>query len=130
VKSAQPAPSIAPEVEHLVVFQRTPHWAMNNPNYHESVNPGTIWALEHIPYYAQWLRFRLFWASSDGFHVSLQVDPHWPMPACSPHEANHKMRELIIGYVRDELGDDKELLAKVIPGYPPYEGVTAETINA
>ena len=116
----QAAPSIAPEVDHLAVFQRTPHWAMNNPNYHKAVSPGTIWALEHVPYYAQWLRFQLFWASSDGFHASLQVDPHWPMPDSSLNEANHKMRELIINYVREELDDDKELLAKVIPSYPPY----------
>lgn len=116
----QAAPSIAPEVARLLVFQRTPHWAMNNPNYHKSVNPGTIWVLEHIPYYAQWMRFQLFWAGSDGFHASLQVDPDWPMPEASLNEANHKMRELIIDYVRQELADDKELLAKVIPSYPPY----------
>ena len=116
----QAGPSIAPEVAQLTVFQRTPHWAMNNPNYHKEVNPGTIWTLQHIPFYAQWMRFQLFWASSDGFHASLQVDPDWPMPDCSLNEANHKMRELIVDYVRKELDDDKELLAKVIPSYPPY----------
>ena len=42
------------------------------------------------------------------------------MPDNSLNEANHKMRELIIDYVRKELDDDKELLAKVIPAYPPY----------
>jgi 4-hydroxyacetophenone monooxygenase len=116
----QTAPSIAPEVARLTVFQRTPHWSMNNPNYHKEVNPGTSWVLEHVPYYAQWMRFQLFWASSDGFHASLQVDPDWPDPDRSLNEANHKMRELIIDYVRQELDDDKELLAKVIPSYPPY----------
>jgi cation diffusion facilitator CzcD-associated flavoprotein CzcO len=29
----QTGSSIAPEVAHLTVFQRTPHWAMNNRNY-------------------------------------------------------------------------------------------------
>ena len=101
----QAGPSIAPEVAQLTVFQRTPHWAMNNPNYHKEVNPGTIWTLQHIPFYAQWMRFQLFWASSDGFHASLQVDPDWPMPDCSLNEANHKMRELIVDYVRKELDD-------------------------
>lgn len=42
------------------------------------------------------------------------------MPDCSLNEANHKMRKLIIDHVRQELDDDKELLAKVIPSYPPY----------
>lgn len=118
--AVQAAPSIAPDLARLLVFQRTPHWLMNNPNYHKEVSAGNKWALEHIPYFGKWLRFQLFWAGSDGFHASLQIDPDWPMPDSSLNEANHKMRELIIDYVRRELDDDKELLAKVIPTYPPY----------
>jgi 4-hydroxyacetophenone monooxygenase len=116
----QTGPTIAPEVAHLRIFQRTPHWAMNNPNYHRTVSPGNIWALENIPYFANWLRFQLFWASSDGFHASLHADPAWTSPAVSLNEANHKMRELIVDYVRWELDGDEELLAKVVPGCPPY----------
>jgi 4-hydroxyacetophenone monooxygenase len=118
--AVQAGPSIAPEVSRLLVFQRTPHWLMNNPNYHKEVSAGNKWAIQHIPYFANWLRFQLFWAGSDGFHASLQMDPDWPMPDSSLNEANHKMRELIIDYVRKELDDDKDLLAKVIPAYPPY----------
>src|SRR3954466_6687691 len=76
--------------------------------------------LEYIPYFGKWLRFQLFWAGSDGFHASLQVDPDWPRPDVSLNEANHKMRELIVDYVRKELNGDEALLAKVVPGYPPY----------
>jgi 4-hydroxyacetophenone monooxygenase len=116
----QTGPSIAPEVEKLTVFQRTPHWAMNNPNYHKEVNPGAIWVQKHLPYYAQWMRFQLFWASSDGFHSTLQRDPDWPTPDRSLNDANHQMREMIVDYVRQELDGDEELLARVIPAYPPY----------
>jgi 4-hydroxyacetophenone monooxygenase len=118
--AVQAAPSIAPDVARLIVFQRTPHWLMNNPNYHKEVGAGNRWAIEHIPYFAQWMRFQLFWAGSDGFHASLQVDPDWPMPDRSLNEANHRMRELIVDYVRKELDNDPVLLAKVIPPYPPY----------
>ncbi len=118
--AVQAGPSIAPDVARLIVFQRTPHWLMNNPNYHKPVSQGNLWALENLPYFANWLRFQLFRAGSDGFHASLQMDPDWPMPDISLNEANHKMRELIIAYVRKELDDDTDLLAKVIPGYPPY----------
>lgn len=118
--AVQAGPSIAPEVAKLVVFQRTPHWAMNNPNYHKAVSPGMLWCLEHIPYFGKWLRFQLFWAGSDGFHASLQKDPDWQQPQLSLNEANHKMRELITDYVRKELDGDEDLLAKVIPQYPPY----------
>jgi 4-hydroxyacetophenone monooxygenase len=116
----QAAPSIAPEVARLVVFQRTPHWAVHNPNYHKTVSAGNLWCLQNIPYFGQWLRFQLFWAGSDGFHASLQVDPGWTQPDLSLNEANHRMREMLIEHVRKELDGDEELLAKVIPGYPPY----------
>ncbi len=116
----QAAPSIAGEVAQLTVFQRTPHWAVNNPNYHKAVKPGNIWALEHIPYFSQWLRFQLFWASSDGFHHTLSPDPEWGQPALSLNEANHKMREMLVAHMRQELEGDEALLAKVTPGYPPY----------
>ena len=116
----QAAPSIAPEVAQLTVFQRTPHWAVNNPNYHKEVRPENIWALQHIPYFSQWLRFQLFWASSDGFHATLSPDPAWGQPALSLNEANHRMREMLVAHMRAELDGDEALLAKVTPGYPPY----------
>ncbi len=116
----QAAPSIAPEAAELTVFQRSPHWAVNNPNYHREVAPGSTWALEHLPYYSQWLRFQLFWASSDGFHATLSPDPAWEQPALSLNAANHRMREMLVAHMRAELDGDEAMLAKVTPGYPPY----------
>ena len=31
-------------------------------------------------FYFSWFRFQLFWAGSDGFHATLQMDPNWPNP--------------------------------------------------
>ena len=50
--AVQAGPSIAPDIARLLVFQRTPHWLMNNPNYHKEVSAGNKWAIEHIPYSA------------------------------------------------------------------------------
>jgi 4-hydroxyacetophenone monooxygenase len=116
----QAAPSIAAEVGHLTVFQRQAHWAVHNPNYHRAVAPGQIWALQHIPTFGQWLRFQLFWASSDGFHATLRIDPAWNQPDLSLNAANHAMREMLVAHMRKELDGDETLLAKVTPSYPPY----------
>jgi 4-hydroxyacetophenone monooxygenase len=116
----QTGPSIAPNVARLLVFQRTRHWAANNPNYHREVSAGNRWAIEHIPYFAKWMRFQLFWAGSDGFHQSLKVDPNWTQPENSLNEANFRMRQMLIEHIRNELDGDEDLLAKVIPPYPPY----------
>src|SRR5690606_3936522 len=48
----QAGPALAPIVEKLTIFQRTPHWAVANPNYHREVSEGKKWVLEHVPFYA------------------------------------------------------------------------------
>jgi 4-hydroxyacetophenone monooxygenase len=116
----QVAPTIAPVVKQLTIFQRTPHWAIRHPLYHAGVAPGVRWAMRHIPFYASWFRFQLFWAASDGFHATLQMDPDWPHPERSLNAANEAMRKDLVAYVTAELGDRTDLLAKVIPDYPPF----------
>lgn len=116
----QAGPALAPIVDRLRVFQRTPHWAMGNPNYHREVAAGQKWALRHIPYFNQWARFLIFWAASDGFHDTLQVDPNWDQPSLSLNQKNHQMREAIIAYMREQLDGDEGLLGKCTPAYPPY----------
>ena len=116
----QAGPSIAGDVAKLTIFQRTPHWAMANQNYHKAVTDGQRWALNHIPFFSEWARFLLFWASSDGFHASLQMDPAWTQPDVSLNEANHAMREAIITHISSELEGDEALIAKCVPAYPPY----------
>jgi 4-hydroxyacetophenone monooxygenase len=116
----QTGPSIAPDVAKLLVFQRTRHWAANNPNYHKVVTQGQKWAIQHIPFFAQWMRFQLFWAGSDGFHPTLRIDPSWPHQDRSLNQANDTMRQMFIDHIRNELDGDEDLLARVVPPYPPY----------
>lgn len=116
----QVGPTIAPDVAHLTIFQRSAHWAVNNPNYHAKVSPGKMAALKHLPFYAKWYRFQLLWASSDGLHASLHVDPNWASPDQSLNAANQKFRDDITAYITAQIGDNPDLLAKVIPPYPPY----------
>ncbi len=116
----QIAPSIAPKVGHLTIFQRSKHWIIRHPMYHEHVPEAVTWATKHIPYYMEWFRFQLFWAASDGFHPTLRIDPEWTDPEHSLNAENAKMREELIQYITSELGERTDLLEKVIPDYPPF----------
>jgi 4-hydroxyacetophenone monooxygenase len=116
----QVGPSIAPEVAQLTVFQRSPHWVVPNPNYHLGVSAGKKWALAHIPHYLRWYRFQLFWGFADGLHPALQVDPDWPQPQRSLNAVNERHRRFMERHIRHQLQDRPDLLAKVIPDYPPY----------
>jgi 4-hydroxyacetophenone monooxygenase len=116
----QVGPSIAPDVAHLTIFQRSPHWVVANPNYHLGVSDGKKWALANIPHYLRWYRFQLFWGFADGLHAALQVDPDWPHPQRSLNAVNERHRLFMERHIRSELQDRPDLLEKVIPPYPPY----------
>jgi 4-hydroxyacetophenone monooxygenase len=114
----QIVPTIAPDVAELTVFQRTAQWMFPNPNYHEPVGPGVQWALRHLPFYGRWYRFLLFWPGCDGGLAAARVDPEWPHQDRAVSATNDITRELFTAWITEQVGDDPELLAKVIPDYP------------
>ena len=116
----QVGPTIAPDVASLTIFQRSPHWVVPNPNYFAEVSDGMKWALAHIPFFARWYRFQLFWAFADGLHASLKVDPNWDDGGKSINAKNARHRDYMVRYLRSKLGEDSPLLEKVTPTYPPY----------
>lgn len=116
----QVAPAIAEKVGKLTILQRSPHWIIKHPLYHADVGEDIQWAMAHIPYYMKWFRFQLFWAASDGFHPSLQIDPTWKNSAHSLNEANDKLRNDLIAYYTQQVGHRPDLMKKVIPNYPPF----------
>ena len=116
----QIGPAIAPKVGKLTIFQRSPHWARKNPLLFAEVTDGVKWGLANIPYYTKWYRFQLLYATSDGVLPSLRKDPNWPEPETSLNAANKEIREMLVAHMRNELGGDEELLAKVTPSFPPY----------
>jgi 4-hydroxyacetophenone monooxygenase len=116
----QVGPSIAPIVARLAIFQRSPAWVAYNPNYLKDVSDGMRWCLANIPFLERWHRFLMWWAGSDALHPVLQKDPSWPTPDISLNQKSHELRGRLIDHIRAQVGDDPELLAKVIPTYPPY----------
>ncbi len=113
----QIVPTIAGTAASVTVFQRSAPWMFPNPNYHAKVGPGKKWALEHLPYYARWYRFLLFWPGCDGGLEAMRVDPAWPHQDRSVNALNDATRDAFTQYLKDQVGDDPELLAKVIPDY-------------
>ncbi|MGD0880076.1 MAG: NAD(P)/FAD-dependent oxidoreductase [Acidimicrobiales bacterium] len=114
----QIAPTIAPEVGHLTVFQRTAQWMFPNPNYHETVGPGVRWALRHLPFYGRWYRFLIFWPGCDKGLEAARVDPDYPDQQRAVSEMNELTRQMFTDWIVGQVGDDPELVAKVVPDYP------------
>ncbi len=114
----QIAPTIAPGVAQLTVFQRTAQWMFPNPNYHETVGPGVRWALRHLPFYGRWYRFLLFWPGCDKGLAAARVDPDYPDQQRAVSETNEFTRQMFTEWITSQVGDDPDLLAKVVPDYP------------
>ncbi len=115
----QIAPTIADEVEHITVFQRTAQWMMPNDNYHRRVPPGETWAMRHIPFYARWFRFITFYPGAGLSIEGSRIDPDYDDSDGRAVSAANKMRGEIFGrWITEQVGDDPELLAKVMPDYP------------
>ena len=114
----QIAPAIADDVEHLTVFQRSAQWMFPNPNYRASVGPGIQWALRHLPFYGRWYRFLLFWPGCDKGLEAARVDPDYPDQHRAVSEINDIARIMFTEWITSQVGDDPELIAKVVPDYP------------
>ena len=114
----QIAPAIAEQVEHLTVFQRTAQWMFPNPMYHEPVADGVRWAMEHLPYYGRWYRFLLLWPGADKGLDAARVDPDYDDQDNAVSEINALARVMFTDWITTQVGDNPELLAKVLPDYP------------
>jgi len=114
----QIAPTIAEQVGHLTVFQRTAQWMFPNPNYHEQVGAGVRWALKHLPFYGRWYRFLIFWPGCDKGLEAARVDPDYPDQQVAISEMNEFTRQMFTEWITSQIGDDPDLIAKVVPDYP------------
>jgi len=111
-------PAIAPEVDRLTIFQRSRHWVTPNPNYHRPVTDAEKFLFRHVPYYAGWYRFLMFWNSADRIYPAFRVDPQWPDQDLSISKMNDKLRLVMTAHLEHELAERPELVDEVLPGYP------------
>jgi len=113
----QIVPTIESEVAHLTVFQRSAPWMFPNPAYHEVTGDGVRWAMRHLPYYGRWYRLLIFWPACDGGLPAMRIDPDFPHQDRAISELNDAAREFFTGWIAGQVGDDPDLLAKVIPDH-------------
>lgn len=112
-------PTLAGKASHVEIFQRSAQWAILNPTYHRSVGSGKQWLLKNLPGYASWYRFVLFWNVADRVYPAFRRDPDWQGGDDSISLLNDAMRKHLTDHIREQIGDDPELLKKVLPDYPP-----------
>jgi 4-hydroxyacetophenone monooxygenase len=111
-------PVIAGEAAEVTVFQRTPPWMSPTPEYFEEIPAEKHWLLNHVPFYAKWYRFWMFWRTAEGLLAAVKKDPAWNDQERAVSARNDELRQLLTAYLQELCGDDGELFAKVTPHYP------------
>jgi 4-hydroxyacetophenone monooxygenase len=118
--SAQIVSTIVSEVDELVVFMRTKHWMINNPEVTQEVPEPVKWALRHIPNYKEWFRFRVFWFAADGLYPNVVKDPSYPEDGIAVSALNEGMRQYALSHMHHKLADRPDLIEKLTPDFPIF----------
>lgn len=114
----QLAPGIARQAEHLTVFQRTPNWINQAKNYRSAISDEVNWLFRTMPYYWNWYSYSVYFTATQMQYVQT-YDPDWQARGGKVNELNDRMREMLTDYIRSQVDDDPELMAKLVPDYPP-----------
>lgn len=118
--SMQLVPSIADQVGKLTVYQRSPQWVRPTSGYGSEIPEAGRWLLQHVPFYAEWFRFVMFWRYGDGLLPYLRRDPEWPHPERSMNRTNDRHRAEMTRHLEAELEGKPEMLEQCQPDYPPF----------
>lgn len=107
-------------VEHLTIFQRSPHWIVPNELYFQPVSETTNWLLENVPFYWEWNRFRLYWIYTEGMFPALVVDPEWDLSKNSVNSYSEAVRRFYTSYLHSKLAGRPDLIERTTPNFPPF----------
>ena len=100
------------------MFQRTAQWMFPNPNYHERVGPGVQWALRHLPFYGRWYRFLIFWPAATAGSPPRASTRRSRTRSARSARPTRSPAQIFTEWITSQVGDDPDLLAKVVPDYP------------
>jgi 4-hydroxyacetophenone monooxygenase len=115
----QIAPTIAEQVGHLSIFQRTPQWIIHNPAYHAKVSDGDAWAMRHLPFYARWFRFIMMYPGVGLGTERYRSDPDYDDGSgWAINESNAARRASMTEWITSLLDGRPDLIEKSIPHYP------------
>lgn len=118
--SAQIVSTIASEVGELVVFMRTKHWVINNPEVTAEVPDPVKWALRNVPHYKEWFRFRVFWFAADGLYPNVVKDPSYPEDGIAVSALNEGLRQYALSHMHHKLAGRPDLIEKLTPDFPIF----------
>ncbi|WP_317824071.1 NAD(P)/FAD-dependent oxidoreductase [Rhodococcus sp. IEGM 1366] len=130
---------VAKSADHVDVYQRTPQWISPREKYGDPLTDEAAWLLEAMPYYWNWSRYVAVMPLFDAREMYL-TDPEWVAQGGQINERTDKVRDGLVAYIKEQVGDRPDLIAKLIPDYAPmarrpvvdnkwYEALTRDNVD-
>lgn len=118
--SQQITPAIVGKAGHVAIFQRSPQWVAPFELFGKTIPDAQRRLLQSIPLYHAWAWMEQFWQFGDNLIGTLRIDPNWPHLDRSVNARNDRNRGFFTSYIERQLEGRPDLLAKVVPDYPPF----------
>jgi cation diffusion facilitator CzcD-associated flavoprotein CzcO len=120
--AAQVATGIAERSRRLTIVQRQPNWVIPNPLVLKEVPELERWGWEKIPFVYKWSRVE---SMSPGINRGpmrdeATFDPDHHARTGGISALNDQIKDLARAYAAEKLGHRPDLLAKVLPSFPPF----------
>ena len=116
----QVATAIADQVSELVIVQRQPEHILPNPLAHAPVAELERWAMEHVPFVAQWKRLQSLHSQMRDMHGMVMKDEDYAAKTGGFGPINDGMRMLCDGYVKSHFPDDPKMVELLTPKFPVF----------
>jgi cation diffusion facilitator CzcD-associated flavoprotein CzcO len=116
----QVATAIADKVGELVIVQRQPEHIIPNPQAHAPVAELERWAMEYIPFVAQWKRLQSLHSQMRDMHGMIMKDEEYAAKTGGFGPINDGMRMMCESYLKSHFPDNPEMVELLTPNFPVF----------
>lgn len=116
----QLATALADTVADMKIIQRQPEHIIPNPQAHEAVDPLERWAMENVPFVAQWKRLQGLSSSLQDMKGLVTIDPAHREKTGGVSPLNDGIRDMCLGYLKSHFPDDPAMVEALTPTYPVF----------
>jgi 4-hydroxyacetophenone monooxygenase len=109
---------VAEDADHVDIFQRTPQWIAPRERYGEIMTDEARWLTQAMPYYWNWTRYIAVMPLFDAREL-LVPDAEWIADGGHVNARSDQLRAGLVEYIKAQVGDRPDLIAKLIPDYAP-----------
>jgi len=116
----QIASAIADTVGDLTIIMRQPEYMIPNPQAGQQVDNLERWAMENIPFVAQWKRLQGLSSSLQDMRGMIMIDPEHRARTGGVAPLNDGIRDMCRNYIKSQFPDDPAMVEALTPDYPVF----------